>query len=53
MIIGAQLYSVRDKFKNNDETYSTLKTIKNIGYKSIQVSGFPMTQKPSNCMPMN
>ncbi len=45
MIIGAQLYSVRDKFKNNIETYSTLKTIKNIGYKSIQVSGFPYDAK--------
>lgn len=42
MKIGAQLFSVRDKFTNDEETFNTLKTIKEYGYTSVQVSGFPL-----------
>ena len=50
MKIGAQLFSVRNKLTNNDEIYNTLKKIKEIGYTSIQVSGFPYDAKHvKNC----
>lgn len=50
MKIGAQLFSVRDKLTNNDEIYNTLKKIKEIGYTSVQVSGFPYDAKHvKNC----
>ncbi len=45
MKIGAQLFSVRDKFTNDEETYNTLITIKEYGYTSVQVSGFPYDAK--------
>ena len=41
MIIGAQLFSVRDKFATEQDTYETLEKISSYGYKSVQVSGFP------------
>ncbi len=40
MLIGAQLYSVRDKCSNNEEIVATLKEMKHIGYTTVQVSGF-------------
>lgn len=39
MIIGAQLYTVRDFTKNLDDFAETLKKIADIGYKTVQVSG--------------
>ena len=41
MIIGAQLYSVRVKCQNNDDIRSTFRALKEMGYDSVQVSGFP------------
>lgn len=41
MLIGAQLYSVRDKCTSSEEIKATLKEMKNIGYSTVQVSGFP------------
>ncbi len=41
MIIGAQLFSVRDKCTTQEEIDSTFKAIKEMGYPSVQVSGFP------------
>lgn len=45
MKIGAQLFSVRDKFSTDEETYNTLKAISSYGYTSMQVSGFPYDAK--------
>ncbi len=45
MIIGAQLFSVRDKFANDEQAYNTLKKISSYGYTSVQVSGFPYDAK--------
>jgi sugar phosphate isomerase/epimerase len=39
MIIGAQLYTVRDFAKNLDDFSETLKKIADIGYRTVQVSG--------------
>ncbi len=39
MIIGAQLYTVRDFCKNLDDFSETLKRIADIGYTTVQVSG--------------
>ncbi len=41
MIIGAQLYSVRDKCSTEDGIKATFKRMKEIGYSSVQISGFP------------
>ncbi len=41
MIIGAQMYSVRTMCENEDGIRDTLKKLKQIGYGSVQVSGFP------------
>ena len=40
MIIGAQLYSVRDKCGSEEGIKATLKKMKEIGYISVQISGF-------------
>ncbi len=40
MIIGAQLYSVRDTCDSQDGIRNTFKAMKDIGYTSVQVSGF-------------
>jgi len=40
MIIGAQLYSVRDTCTSPEGIRNTFKAMKEIGYKSVQVSGF-------------
>ena len=40
-ILGAQLYTVRDYLKNDEQFIETLTKIKNIGYKSAQLSCFP------------
>ena len=40
MLLGAQLYSVRDKCTDNESIRSTLKALKEFGYESVQVSGF-------------
>lgn len=45
MIIGAQLFSVRVKCQNGDDLRSTFKALKEMGYESIQVSGFPYDAK--------
>ena len=37
--IGAQLYTVRDFLKNEDDFYLSMKKIKEIGYKQVQASG--------------
>ena len=39
MIIGAQLYTVRDYTKTLDEFSETLKKVADIGYTNVQVSG--------------
>ena len=39
MIIGAQLYTVRDFAKDLDGFAETLKRVADIGYKTVQVSG--------------
>ncbi len=39
MVIGAQLYTVRDYAKNLDDFSETLKKVADIGYKTVQVSG--------------
>lgn len=39
MVIGAQLYTVREFAKNLDDFSETLKKIADIGYKTVQVSG--------------
>ena len=41
MKIGAQLYSVRTKCQTNEDVRQTLKRMSEIGYQSVQVSGFP------------
>lgn len=41
MIIGAQLFSVRDRCETQEGIRKTLEAMKNIGYRSVQVSGFP------------
>lgn len=41
MIIGAQLYSVRDKCSNAEDIKATFSEMKKMGYTSVQVSGFP------------
>ncbi len=41
MIIGAQLYSVRDKCVSEETIKATFKAMKEIGYTSVQISGFP------------
>lgn len=40
MNIGAQLYTVRDKCKNNEDLRATFGELKKMGYTSVQVSGF-------------
>lgn len=40
MIIGAQLYSVRVKCGNEADVKETFKKLADMGYKSVQVSGF-------------
>ena len=39
MIIGAQLYTLRDFCKTTEDFSETLKKVANIGYKTVQVSG--------------
>ena len=39
MILGAQLYTVRSRLTNEQETEQTLKEIKEIGYDSVQLFG--------------
>jgi len=39
MKLGAQLYTVRDYLKNEDDIFQSLKKIKAIGYDIIQLSG--------------
>ena len=39
MIIGAQLYGLRDFTKTLDDFKETLKKVADIGYTSVQVSG--------------
>ena len=45
MIIGAQLFSVRDTCDSQEGIRSTLRAMAAIGYKSVQVSGFPYDAK--------
>ncbi|MEE1279756.1 MAG: sugar phosphate isomerase/epimerase [Oscillospiraceae bacterium] len=40
MIIGAQLFSVRDRCKDEEGIRNTFKEMKEIGYNSVQLSGF-------------
>ena len=40
MIIGAQLYSIRNKCGNEEDIRNTFKALAEMGYKSVQVSGF-------------
>ena len=40
MIIGAQLYSVRDKCSTDEDIRATFAEMKRIGYTTVQVSGF-------------
>ncbi|MEA4890156.1 MAG: sugar phosphate isomerase/epimerase [Clostridiaceae bacterium] len=40
MIIGAQLYSVCTRCDSNEGIRTTFKTMKEIGYNSVQISGF-------------
>ncbi len=40
MIIGAQLFSVCDRCKDEEGIRNTFKAMKEIGYKSVQLSGF-------------
>lgn len=39
MIVGAQLYTVRDFCKTPEDLAETLKKIADIGYTSVQLSG--------------
>ena len=39
MILGAQLYTVRDFMKNEEDFARTMDKIAAIGYKYVQVSG--------------
>jgi sugar phosphate isomerase/epimerase len=39
MVLGAQLYTVRDRIKTLEGIESTLKSIASIGYTTVQVSG--------------
>ena len=39
MILGAQLYTVRDYMKNEEDFARTMERIAKIGYKYVQVSG--------------
>ena len=39
MIIGAQLYTVRDFCKTTDALAETLKKVADIGYTEVQLSG--------------
>ncbi len=39
-VVGAQLYTVRDFTKNISEIADTLRKVRDIGYKTVQVSGF-------------
>lgn len=41
MLVGAQLYSVRNKCGSSAEIKETLAKMKELGYASVQVSGFP------------
>lgn len=40
MIIGAQLYSVRDRCQCREQLNDTLCRLRDIGYRSVQISGF-------------
>lgn len=40
MLIGAQLFSVRDKCQTKEDVRATFKKMKELGYPSVQVSGF-------------
>jgi len=35
--VGLQLYTLRDYFNSNDEALNTLKRVRNIGYKTVQL----------------
>ena len=39
MLLGAQLYTVREYTKNLDDFADTLKRVADIGYTAVQVSG--------------
>ena len=41
MKIGAQLYSINNKCQSPEDIKATLQRMKDIGYKSVQLSGFP------------
>lgn len=40
MELGAQLYTVREYGQNEKDIRRTMKKIADIGYKTVQVSGF-------------
>lgn len=40
MKIGAQLYSVNIKCKTEEGIRETIKAMKELGYESVQISGF-------------
>lgn len=44
--IGAQLYTVHDYIKTEEDFDASCKKIKDIGYKTVQVSGCPLEAKP-------
>ena len=46
--IGAQLYTLRSLLQTPEDVYSTFKKVKEIGYKTVQVSGIPMEISPQD-----
>jgi sugar phosphate isomerase/epimerase len=51
MKLAAQLYTVREYTKNEDDIYKTLKRVKEIGYDAVQISAFG-EYKPENLKTM-
>ena len=48
MTLGAQLYTVRDFTKTPEQIETTLRRIRDMGFKTIQISAFgPMASGPA------
>lgn len=45
MLFGAQLYTARDLCQTPEGLYKTMKELKDMGYASVQFSGFPFEYK--------
>ena len=45
MLFGAQLYSARDLCQTPEGLYETMKAVKEMGYASVQLSGFPFEHR--------